>query len=111
MVQDVILSYHENIITHLWWHYPRFVSIITHILLNGPRDVDFGLSHVFTLDELFELLVGWADWRYLCDLLGSVAEAEVAATKEHIPVHHSPTLLAPWRMQLAHRMSRDFSFT
>jgi hypothetical protein len=26
----------------------------------------------------------------------------VTVTKEHILVHHSPTLLGPWRVQLAH---------
>jgi hypothetical protein len=70
--------------------------------LNGLRDVDLRFAQVFTADQLFDLLFGWADWRCLCDLLGSVAEDEVTVTKEHVLVHHSATLLGPWPMQLAH---------
>jgi len=58
--------------------------------------------HVFTVDQLSDLLFGWSDWRCFSDLLGSVAEAEVTVTKEHVLFHHSTTLLGPWRMQLAY---------
>jgi hypothetical protein len=88
MVQDVMLPYHEN--------------IITHVLAKRTKGCRLRFAHLFTLDQRFDLLFGWTDWRRLCDLPGSVAEAEVTVTKEHVLVHCSPTLLGPWRMQLAH---------
>jgi hypothetical protein len=78
MVQDAMLPYHENIITHVL---PKVTK-----------------GRWLALRAMFSLLIGFL----ICYLVGQTGGVQVTVTKEHVFVHHSTILLCPWRMQLAH---------